>query len=80
MWVRNFVGIAGLFFILAASFGSVEAGSSFFSAGTASTAHVEVEADLEVSKGDDPDPVLVGETLTYTVVVTNQGRPPPPRS
>ena len=30
-------------------------------------------ADLEVSKGDDPDPVLVGGTLTYTVVVTNHG-------
>ena len=30
-------------------------------------------ADLEVSKVDDPDPVMVGETLTYTVVVTNHG-------
>ena len=30
-------------------------------------------ADLEVSKGDDPDPVLVGGTLTYTMVVTNHG-------
>ena len=30
-------------------------------------------ADLEVSKADSPDPVLVGETLIYTVVVTNHG-------
>jgi len=30
-------------------------------------------ADLGVSKVDDPDPVLVGSTLTYTVKVTNQG-------
>ena len=73
MWVRNFVGIAGLLFVLAASFGVVEAGSTFFSAGTALTADVEMGADLEVSKNDDPDPVLVGETLTYTVVVTNHG-------
>ena len=42
-------------------------------AGTVSNADVEVGADLEVSKRDEPDPVLVGETLTYTVVVTNHG-------
>jgi uncharacterized repeat protein (TIGR01451 family) len=30
-------------------------------------------ADLAVSKSDNPDPVLVGSTLTYTIQVTNLG-------
>ena len=30
-------------------------------------------ADLAVSKADNPDPVFVGATLTYTIRVTNQG-------
>jgi uncharacterized repeat protein (TIGR01451 family) len=30
-------------------------------------------ADLEVTKTDDPDPVTLGENLTYTVNVTNHG-------
>lgn len=30
-------------------------------------------ADLAVSKADNPDPVFVGATLTYTIQVTNQG-------
>jgi uncharacterized repeat protein (TIGR01451 family) len=30
-------------------------------------------ANLAVSKDDDPDPVLVGSTLTYTIRVTNLG-------
>ena len=30
-------------------------------------------ADLSVTKTDSPDPVLKGGTLTYTIVVTNQG-------
>ena len=30
-------------------------------------------ADLSVVKSDDPDPVLEGETLTYTVTVSNAG-------
>lgn len=30
-------------------------------------------ADLAVTKTDSPDPVTVGSTLTYTIVVTNQG-------
>jgi uncharacterized repeat protein (TIGR01451 family) len=30
-------------------------------------------ADLAVSKSDNPDPVFVGGTLTYTIRVTNQG-------
>jgi len=30
-------------------------------------------ADLEVTKTDSPDPVGLGENLTYTVVVTNNG-------
>jgi uncharacterized repeat protein (TIGR01451 family) len=30
-------------------------------------------ADLEIAKWDDPDPVVVGSPLTYTLVVTNLG-------
>ena len=30
-------------------------------------------ADLSVTKTDSPDPVSRGSTLTYTIVVTNQG-------
>jgi uncharacterized repeat protein (TIGR01451 family) len=30
-------------------------------------------ADLAVTKGDEPDPVIVGGALTYTVVVVNDG-------
>lgn len=31
------------------------------------------DADLSLGKGDSPDPVHVGEHLTYTLVVTNNG-------
>lgn len=31
------------------------------------------EADLSVTKSDSPDPVSVGETLTYTITVDNAG-------
>ena len=31
------------------------------------------QADLSITKSDDPDPVLTGETLTYTVTVHNAG-------
>jgi uncharacterized repeat protein (TIGR01451 family) len=34
---------------------------------------VHAEADLAVIKRDDPDPVVAGEALTYTLVVTNSG-------
>ncbi len=33
-------------------------------------------ADLSVTKADSPDPVTVGQTLTYTVTVTNDGPDP----
>lgn len=34
---------------------------------------VNAEADLAISKSDDPEPVVAGETLTYTLVYTNHG-------
>jgi uncharacterized repeat protein (TIGR01451 family) len=37
------------------------------------TTPVEAWADLTVVKSDDPDPVIVGTPLTYTLVVTNNG-------
>ena len=37
------------------------------------TTTVNPAADLVVTKSDFPDPVLVGDTLTYTVTVTNNG-------
>jgi uncharacterized repeat protein (TIGR01451 family) len=34
---------------------------------------VQPTADLSVSKGDSPDPVVAGNQVTYTMVVTNNG-------
>ncbi|MEA1965036.1 MAG: hypothetical protein U9O41_07930 [Candidatus Aerophobetes bacterium] len=34
---------------------------------------VNTSADLVISKSDSPDPVVAGETLTYTLKVTNNG-------
>ena len=34
---------------------------------------VTPQADLEISKSDEPDPVVAGTTLTYTLTVTNRG-------
>ncbi|RME45097.1 MAG: DUF11 domain-containing protein, partial [Chloroflexi bacterium] len=31
------------------------------------------QADLAITKTDDPDPVMAGETLTYTLEITNNG-------
>ena len=36
----------------------------------------ECRADLEITKVDEPDPVLQGETLTYTIQIANQGPAP----
>jgi uncharacterized repeat protein (TIGR01451 family) len=36
-------------------------------------ATVNAQADLSVAKSDAPDPVLAGDTLTYTLTVTNNG-------
>ena len=33
----------------------------------------EIGADLAISKTDDPDPVIPGAPLTYTITVTNTG-------
>ena len=37
------------------------------------TTLVDAAADLSVTKTDTPDPVLLGEQLTYTIMVTNEG-------
>jgi uncharacterized repeat protein (TIGR01451 family) len=37
------------------------------------TTSVIAEADLMVTKTDDPDPVIAGTNLTYTITVTNAG-------
>ena len=34
---------------------------------------VNAVADLEVTKADSPDPVVAGELLAYTIVITNHG-------
>jgi uncharacterized repeat protein (TIGR01451 family) len=40
---------------------------------TATKSWSNVSADLSLSKGDSPDPVGVGQTLTYTLTVRNGG-------
>jgi uncharacterized repeat protein (TIGR01451 family) len=37
------------------------------------TTAVTAEADLSITKSESPDPVLAGNPLTYTIVVTNNG-------
>ena len=37
---------------------------------------VNASANLSITKGDSPDPVTVGGTLTYTITVTNNGPSP----
>jgi uncharacterized repeat protein (TIGR01451 family) len=37
------------------------------------TTTVSLSADVAITKTDDPDPVLVGQTLTYTLVASNNG-------
>ncbi len=41
--------------------------------GTDATLTVTASADLSITKSDNPDPVLPGDTLTYTVTVNNAG-------
>src|SRR5205823_270274 len=37
------------------------------------TTHVIARADLSIAKSNTPDPVTAGQSLTYTIVVTNNG-------
>jgi uncharacterized repeat protein (TIGR01451 family) len=37
------------------------------------TTTVQTEADLQVSKSDTPDPVVAGETLSYSLAISNNG-------
>jgi uncharacterized repeat protein (TIGR01451 family) len=37
------------------------------------TTAIAVDADLEVSISASPDPVIIGDNLTYTIVITNHG-------
>jgi uncharacterized repeat protein (TIGR01451 family) len=43
------------------------------SASQDTTANPIPSTDLEVTKSDSPDPVIVGSTLTYTLTITNHG-------
>ncbi|BBB32858.1 hypothetical protein TTHT_1345 [Thermotomaculum hydrothermale] len=43
--------------------------SSFYSVSSEEPGH----AELSITKADNPDPVIAGNTLTYTVTVTNNG-------
>ena len=36
------------------------------------------KADLSINKTDNPDPVAVGDSITYTLAVTSNPPPPPP--
>jgi uncharacterized repeat protein (TIGR01451 family) len=42
-------------------------------AAPAAQAQLELETDLSIDKSDDPDPVAVGEELTYTLLAENHG-------
>ena len=48
-------------------------GSSEFSQCIQVTPPVPVDADLAITKADSPDPVTVGQTLTYTLTASNNG-------
>ncbi len=50
-----------------------EAGWSFEPETATDQTTVETQADLEIVKSDDPDPVAAGATLTYTLTYTNNG-------
>jgi uncharacterized repeat protein (TIGR01451 family) len=52
---------------------SSDAADPDMSNNTDSVTNQAVGADLSIAKGDSPDPVQVGTTLTYTVTVTNNG-------
>lgn len=35
--------------------------------------NLELQADLSITKTDSPDPVIAGDNLTYTIIITNNG-------
>lgn len=57
---------------LAASITGAEGGLETFFVANA-TAIAAPSADVAVTKGDSPDPVIAGETLTYTLTARNNG-------
>jgi uncharacterized repeat protein (TIGR01451 family) len=59
--------------LIAMSSLAVVAVAGLLGAGTAATAPPANDANLSLTKTDSPDPVTVGQTLTYTITVQNNG-------
>lgn len=55
------------------TWGGYYAGMRHYGVTIVQLAAEEPEADLAISKTDDPDPVIPGTPLTYTITVTNTG-------
>jgi choice-of-anchor C domain-containing protein len=53
--------------------GSPPDGAAMLDNVTVADRSIEADADLALAKADSPDPVRVGQPLTYTLTVTNRG-------
>ncbi|MBI3608409.1 MAG: DUF11 domain-containing protein, partial [Nitrospirae bacterium] len=53
--------------------GTVTCGLGTMASGAVTTTVSSLSADLSINKTDSPDPLLVGQNLTYTITVTNLG-------